>query len=131
MIRRPPRSTRTDTLFPYTTLFRSRLRGFGGERVGEDERGECARVGAVADPARDAARQFDALHQRRRARPGRDQIVIALGRSGAPDGLAELGEHRGDILPLRSEEHPSELQSLKRISYAAFCLKKTNNTNKK
>src|SRR3546814_10571892 len=92
---RPPRSTRTDPRFPYTTLFRA-----GGECVGEDERGECARVGAVADPARDAVRQFDALHQRRRARPGRDQIVI------------------------RSEEHTSELQSLMRISYAVFCLKK-------
>src|SRR3546814_1811137 len=85
MIRRPPRSTRTDTLFPYTTLFRSQ-------------------------PARDAGR----------VRPDR---AAALHRHSRPDPL-----HRdaGAISPLprRSEEHTSELQSLMRISYAVFCLKK-------
>src|SRR3546814_13074348 len=73
MIRRPPRSTRTDTLFPYTTLFRSRLR----------------------DQAADARRR--AVEARR---PGGEGILS------------------------RSEEHTSELQSLMRISYAVFCLKK-------
>src|SRR3546814_5486259 len=77
MIRRPPRSTRTDTLFPYTTLFRSRQ-----------------------------ARQ-----------EGRPRAV--LGGRGTFGGLA--GEQRGYR---RSEEHTSELQSLMRISYAVFCLKK-------
>src|SRR3546814_3739815 len=95
MIRRPPRSTRTDTLFPYTTLFRS--------------------------------------HQ-----PGR----TAIGRKGVSDGpvlpagRAEIGNTvavGGHVIPVdivgeslqRSEEHTSELQSLMRISYAVFCLKKT------
>src|SRR3546814_8078984 len=87
MIRRPPRSTRTDTLFPYTTLFRSAL---GGGRFG----------GAV---------QQAATQHRRGQRCG--------------------DRHRGH--DARSEEHTSELQSLMRISYAVFCLKKkiqTHNT---
>src|SRR3546814_9547196 len=83
MIRRPPRSTRTDTLFPYTTLFRSAHRG-GGQQ-----------------PARGAA--ADALAFRPRSRP----------------------RLRCRRRPRRSEEHTSELQSLMRISYAVFCLKKT------
>src|SRR3546814_1270474 len=74
MIRRPPRSTRTDTLFPYTTLFRSQ---------------------------RDLDRGPRALAQRR----GGGEVDVALAR-------------------FRSEEHTSELQSLMRISYAVFCLKK-------
>src|SRR3546814_10106571 len=78
MIRRPPRSTRTDTLFPYTTLFRSRA--------------------AQADPHRDADH---GSHPRKRRRKR------------------------------RSEEHTSELQSLMRISYAVFCLKKKTINKKK
>src|SRR3546814_7113427 len=84
MIRRPPRSTRTDTLFPYTTLFRS-----GRERVRRRVRGAPAR--GLRDPPR-----------------------------------------RGRRPPLRrarSEEHTSELQSLMRISYAVFCLKKKTTRN--
>src|SRR3546814_1478881 len=84
MIRRPPRSTRTDTLFPYTTLFRSDLRHVRHAR-------------------------------RRRARLGDGDRRHAHRRPAAPD-------HR-----LRSEEHTSELQSLMRISYAVFCLKKKTN----
>src|SRR3546814_17999875 len=84
MIRRPPRSTRTDTLFPYTTLFRSLRRG---------------------DPAR------------RCRRDRRDLRARVLGRQpGRP--------RRRDRDRRRSEEHTSELQSLMRISYAVFCLKK-------
>src|SRR3546814_4607962 len=93
MIRRPPRSTRTDTLFPYTTLFRSgaaprRRRAPGQARPGPRE---VAGVGRASEP-----------------QPSR--------RSGA-------GRGRGEA-PARSEEHTSELQSLMRISYAVFCLKK-------
>src|SRR3546814_2203216 len=79
MIRRPPRSTRTDTLFPYTTLFRSI-------------------VGGAQD----------------QGRPGKD------------GHRAQSPVSRGSQLPRldRSEEHTSELQSLMRISYAVFCLKK-------
>src|SRR3546814_5608817 len=89
MIRRPPRSTRTDTLFPYTTLFRSRLR--------------AAQPGACRRPAR-AARRAGFVARRR------------LSDRQPPIGLRV---RRG-----RSEEHTSELQSLMRISYAVFCLKK-------
>src|SRR3546814_7499783 len=104
MIRRPPSSTRTDTLFPYTTLFRS-----DAERQGRQQL-----VHALARQRRD-------LQHRRLA--------------DEPQLLADLVHHVGpllcvvDQLPLvqRSEEHTSELQSLMRISYAVFCLKKKNN----
>src|SRR3546814_10762100 len=86
MIRRPPRSTRTDTLFPYTTLFRSPL---------------------------------EALQPLRRQRDLRQQH----------ERLPARGDGLGDRLE-RSEEHTSELQSLMRISYAVFCLKKKKNNEK-
>src|SRR3546814_1842505 len=92
MIRRPPRSTRTDTLFPYTTLFRS-----ARERHREYH------------PQRHRAAEEHA----RRLRTG-----CARGRGGGAGG--DRGARRAD----RSEEHTSELQSLMRISYAVFCLKK-------
>src|SRR3546814_1292794 len=92
-IRRPPRSTRTDTLCPYTTLFRSRaplLRALG-RRLGRPSRRD--------PPCRSGSRR--SVRGDMVARPG--------------------GEYRP-----RSEEHTSELQSLMRISYAVFCLKKKN-----
>src|SRR3546814_1344943 len=98
MIRRPPRSTRTDTLFPYTTLFRS-TRGCGTRRRAAQSR----RV-----PAR-----------------GRNAIRHAPLTAHARDHrwYGGLGDRGGAALG-RSEEHTSELQSLMRISYAVFCLKK-------
>src|SRR3546814_2015846 len=100
MIRRPPRSTRTDTLFPYTTLFRSRRRG-APARTGQA--GPAAQRGGGS----------------RRAQPSLGRARAFGGRPGA-DGAAQT----------RSEEHTSELQSLMRISYAVFCLKKkTTPTN--
>src|SRR3546814_9535738 len=101
MIPRPPRSTRTDTLFPYTTLFRS------GARLPR-------RIGPSFLP-----RPRRALH-RQRPRVG--------ARDGGSDGaiLAQLGARARDADGLRSEEHTSVLQSLMRISYAVFCLKKKN-----
>src|SRR3546814_19015491 len=92
MIRRPPRSTRTDTLFPYTTLFRS---PGGGAIRGAAERpsdGFLSRRRPLSHPSR---------HERQRDRCG-----------------------VGGLRQCRSEEHTSELQSLMRISYAVFCLKK-------
>src|SRR3546814_1851169 len=93
MIRRPPRSTRTDTLFPYTTLFRSigaaedddgnPIEGFADGIVGHTFPAKIVRVATKDDPSTKFSR-----------------------------------------LRLRSEEHTSELQSLMRISYAVFCLKK-------
>src|SRR3546814_2851914 len=96
MIRRPPRSTRTDTLFPYTTLFRSRCGSIHG-REGEKMR-----------KVRDYDAELRALNDKAKALKARK--------------VQQLGE-----LDLRSEEHTSELQSLMRISYAVFCLKKKKN----
>src|SRR3546814_8239510 len=91
MIRRPPISTRTDTLFPYTTLFRS-------------HRGRCARSRAASRASPDRSRHS----------PCRE----CAARRARPPGSAR-----------RSEEHTSELQSLMRISYAVFCLKKKKKHN--
>src|SRR3546814_7837192 len=93
MIRRPPRSTRTDTLFPYTTLFRSSDAALLAVRNGLPQRAQGMRVPEV---------KLLAAH--------RDAWRFA------------------NISP-RSEEHTSELQSLMRISYAVFCLKKKKNKN--
>src|SRR3546814_9900128 len=98
MIRRPPRSTRTDTLFPYTTLFRS-----------------------VGDPS---TRTFHQVDER-----------MPVGDAQVPDMIVLLNLNPGRRCPhsrkigrIRSEEHTSELQSLMRISYAVFCLKKKKYT---
>src|SRR3546814_16849555 len=121
MIRRPPRPTRTDTLFPSTTLFRSnrtRPKGDGrprderGSRVRFDHRAgeEGAAQGRLTPPA--STRQRGGLRKERRPfsyPPGRPQ------RETAPAAKASRA--------VRSEEHTSELQSLMRISYAVFCLK--------
>src|SRR3546814_3257672 len=96
MIRRPPRSTRTDTLFPYTTLFRSAP----GAVIPVD----------VLQTALASARRDDAEHRLHAVVPGPRQI----------------GKRQ-----VRSEEHTSELQSLMRISYAVFCLKKKKTTRYK
>src|SRR3546814_1671875 len=103
MIRRPPRSTRTDTLFPYTTLFRS------------DE--DPARGRSIGTPwLAYAIGDVRGLRGKPRLRvDGRDVPVL--------QGLDEEGGD-GVHAKLRSEEHTSELQSLMRISYAVFCLKK-------
>src|SRR3546814_13113119 len=90
MIRRPPRSTHTDTIFPYTTLFRSH-----------------APVGIEVE------------HQRLARDPCRGHLAVQVGRR-----LDDTERQR------RSEEHTSELQSLMRISYAVFCLKKKIQTKK-
>src|SRR3546814_3050752 len=106
MIRRPPRSTRTDTLFPYTTLFRS-ITGLDYDEQGnlENKNGQNY--------------VFD-YGNRLRAVTGKETYRY--------DGYGRrvMAEHptQGNILSMRSEEHTSELQSLMRISYAVFCLKK-------
>src|SRR3546814_7894729 len=94
MIRRPPRSTRTDTLLPYTTLFRSAglglAAGHGLQRAGEDD-------GLAGNRRVGRRRRFHRLD---------GELLLEV---------------------VRSEEHTSELQSLMRISYAVFCLKKNKN----
>src|SRR3546814_3848031 len=122
MIRRPPRSTRTDTLFPYTTLFRSQRRHGNRDADGDDRqdegifgRGRAALV--LPKPLEEVTHGqspflgwFPVPPPDRfwRARAG---FPLAWGRRTACN---------------RSEEHTSELQSLMRISYAVFCLKKKN-----
>src|SRR3546814_2173839 len=104
MIRRPPRSTRTDTLFPYTTLFRSLA----------CRRRRITRRGGQAQAHQSCA------------------AASLLGRSHprCSDGaLARRNRQSAARLDSRSEEHTSELQSLMRISYAVFCLKKKTKTN--
>src|SRR3546814_4495215 len=101
MRRRPPRSTRTDTLFPYTTLFRS-MRQMRRR---------------LKNHARETA-QF-----RARALLGFAVVVLALGGLAGWYFKLQVLDH-ADNAKRRSEEHTSELQSLMRISYAVFCLKK-------
>src|SRR3546814_7867761 len=113
MIRRPPRSKRTDTLFPYTTRFRSRRtqeRGSGGKgrAPGFDDGGRPGGPGLGLS----SSRGIHGCLQR---------VMVPRSRGG----LVQVS------LDSRSEEHTSELQSLMRISYAVFCLKKKliNKTN--
>src|SRR3546814_7586372 len=119
MIRRPPRSTRTDKLFPYTTLFRSLL--------GFDEPGELGEAAAARHlQAQAPGDGRTSGHHAEDVLP----VVDACGHVGAGQGA---GDRHVTGRTGRSEEHTSELQSLMRISYAVFCLKKKkkNDTNKK
>src|SRR3546814_1380624 len=118
MIRRPPRSTRTDTLFPYTTLFRSQgdpgPRAAAHDREGEPGGGAAGGGGGIG---RDGAAGCVV---------GCWILFSRLKEKHAPaDGWAPGANALG-----RSEEHTSELQSLMRISYAVFCLKKKKNRKK-
>src|SRR3546814_6511380 len=99
MVRRPPRSTRTYTLFPYTTLFRSIDSSIVADKAGD--RSKCSEK---------QARALSILHALESSLDFDKGGQVAL-------GLAQI---------YRSEEHTSELQSLMRISYAVFCLKKKN-----
>src|SRR3546814_5003706 len=192
MIRRPPRSTRTDTLFPYTTLFRSQddfgiLLQYGADCIGavgvlpadgivpvHHVDGSVVEEAAVTSSRTISGvqRKLLAWHDGTTFRPSvgpgdpathiaksnhndeptlvqNESLILRLAREilgenevtrGEPatvigiDGLALLVERfdrlDGERLRLRSEEHTSELQSLMRISYAVFCLKKKNITTK-
>src|SRR3546814_5737461 len=131
MIRRPPRSTRTDTLFPYTTLFRSRRRR---ARAPHPAAVRLA-AAAVLQPQAGAGSPAHPAAPRRRHPGVRSARPADAGqrRQGPPEGAAAarvVAVVRGPGLGLpraarRSEEHTSELQSLMRISYAVFCLKNT------
>src|SRR3546814_10121337 len=118
MIRRPPRSTRTDTLFPYTTLFRS-----DGEARQPSVQAD-ARVGRLL-ARRPEERDAEPHLRHRLAQPE------AARRAPPPDGggrqarPSQAGRRDGTVPP-RSEEHTSELPSLLRTTYAVLCLKKTH-----
>src|SRR3546814_7889870 len=103
MIRRPPRSTRTDTLFPYTTLFRSRF--------------ESSCLLCTTVEAEEKVGHRVVIDDER-------AVVVCPYWSGAPYEMLVIPRTHGGHLEHRSEEHTSELQSLMRISYAVFCLKK-------
>src|SRR3546814_2876632 len=125
MIRRPPRSTRTYTLFPYTTLFRSMANGWAAVFTGRYrspvfvQRALQRRNHRQARHTRQRtqvrpARPYPARH---RGLPAKRQVKAGWPRPGRGLNLDQVA---------RSEEHTSELQSLMRISYAVFCLKKKN-----
>src|SRR3546814_3374567 len=113
MIRRPPRSTRTDTLFPYTTLFRS----YGATDA------DFAKV-----KVKNARHGLHNPYARYRKEVTEEE-VLASPMVADPLRLLEIcaTSDGAAAVVLRSEEHTSELQSLMRISYAVFCLKKKNN----
>src|SRR3546814_19391813 len=119
MIRRPPRSTRTDTLFPYTTLFRSH---------GLSVPGEAANAGRIAYGIPDILGGAIDTYANRRV------LVVGAGHSAANTllDLAQLADRAPDttivwaVRGSRSDEHTSELQSLMRISYAVFCFQTKN-----
>src|SRR3546814_9465103 len=115
MIRRPPRSTRTDTLWPYTSLFRFRIESSGPT---PSSRGRIARFALglelVAGKPRGESRAADDVE----ADAIREHVVL---NHAVP---VPLGGDDVARLVIRSEEHTSELQSLMRISYAVFSLKK-------
>src|SRR3546814_5687148 len=136
MILQPPRSTRTDTLFPYTPLFRSPDRAFGA----------AGRTGGQAH-----VRRAGRLPGRADGGPGGGRAGLPEGRCGEPPGVRSrgiaalrlpqqaaddhvqllVGARRGagfEPIAGRSEEHTSELQSLMRISYACLCLTKKKTT---
>src|SRR3546814_4218642 len=108
MIRRPPISTRTDTLFPYTTLFRSAAQAHYHRPLRHVD---------------DALLADDRVNRVDHLAVARLELVVGNG------VLLQRADHR-DVVAVRSEEHTSELQSLMRISYAVFCLKKKKQKQK-
>src|SRR3546814_1809675 len=134
MIRRPPRSTRTDTLFPYTTLFRS------GRALRRHQAAPGLPLRAPAATGRPGpVGRLTAMQTER----GEDMTGLGVHKIGGTSMSAVetvvddivIGERAGGdlynrvfVVSARSEEHTSELQSLMRNSYAVFCLKKKTNT---
>src|SRR3546814_7189127 len=113
MIRRPPRSTRTDTLFPYTTLFRSTSRSSGGDTA-------------------ETVRRESSITLQQRLFDGFEAGATVEREMERVESAANRVMENSEVLALdaRSEEHTSELQSLMRSSYAVFRLKKqTTHTN--
>src|SRR3546814_9259535 len=116
MRRRPPRATRTDTRFPYTTLFRS------GRGAAEDRHLQALQARGLAEGA-------DGMGESQRGGHGPQHPCDHRQERGDRFLSAPSCDGRCMTTTARSEEHTSELQSLMRISYAVFCLKKKTNTN--
>src|SRR3546814_6823849 len=115
MIRRPPRSTRTDTLFPYTTLFRSTAALAAGRLLRPADIGMLASLGQAEVPV---------LRRLRVAFFSTGNELRSIGEPLDEGCVYDSNRYTLHGMLQRSEEHTSELQSLMRISYAAFCLKK-------
>src|SRR3546814_9502301 len=120
MIRRPPDSTRTDTLFPTTTLHRLSCYSMTEPQGGSDPTAFVTRAVEDGDSWVISGQKWFSSH----ARFSSFFIVMAV---TDPDADRH---HRASMFVVRSEKHTSELQSLMRISYAVFCLKKTIKTTK-
>src|SRR3546814_7896134 len=123
MIRRPPRSTRTDTLFPYTTRGRS---GDGGGAATSRHR-PFVSASRCHLPMASPQGGFQAEIGRKSPSP-MPRLRSSIQRH-EPRHIA--ARQIADVVERRSEEHTSELQSLMRISYAVFCLKKKKNNNER
>src|SRR3546814_1319362 len=133
MIRRPPRSTCTDTLFPYTPLFRSRVILVEGEKCAQAliDVGHCATTamhGANAPIDKTDWSPVQGKHVL--IWPDRDKPGWEYAMNAAEAVMAAGAQQCAVLMPPRSEEHTSELQSLMRISYAVFCLKKNTHNIK-
>src|SRR3546814_5444339 len=121
MIRRPPRSTLTDTLFPYTTLFRSAWPAVAPNKASKTSLRLPQRANDSVSGAFDCLpSSFICLNTGDSANCRRMYTEMASSSDDSRNGMRQ---------PQRSEEHTSELQSLMRNSYAVFCLKKNTNTN--
>src|SRR3546814_4708555 len=146
MIRRPPRSTRTDTLFPYTTLFRSPV-ATRSRAPAKTSKAPATRFRTAPTTDRRSSSDGQEPEKRRRRQPHRGAGAqqgnprVYRGRQGREEcgKGAQGGRQRRAIITgksreggpeERSEEHTSELQSLMRISYAVFCLKKKNKSER-
>src|SRR3546814_1341342 len=138
MIRRTPISTRTDTLFPYTTRFRSGIADIAADprrRRDDDARGggtASERARRARHPPADRARGHRAAQDQHHAQRRRSRDRPARCRTGRGAGMTQRFVVTGTDTDIgkRSEEHTSELQSLMRISYAVFCLKKKKTAKK-
>src|SRR3546814_7938975 len=131
MIRRPPRSTRTDTLFPYTTLFRSIRQAVRGKRDAVDDADRTGRADLRADRRHRIDLRDQVRAVRERDQPGAlVEQDVERSRIEAAAAAVDAPVTHDDAVVGRSEEHTSELQSLMRISYAVFCLKKKQTLTK-
>src|SRR3546814_4444150 len=133
MIRRPPRSTRTDTLFPYTTLFRSCL-SFAAITRGGPRGAPANEYGPRLVIERDEMASFLVRLLDLKAGLSRDgNTLFAPAEFDGANSFSDVAvdsPHMDAINRLRSEEHTSELQSLMRNSYAVFCLNKNRDNSR-